>query len=594
MSQKRARQQRKIEQIKQRLRDGDYEFTDRDQLDKVIKKAQNWGTLTQGLNADQQFGSFEEWVAWARESEANLTAAAEQALMIETMLHKEQSELIGKLNDAEREIDDLDEKIESIYIRGIRSQMGGSLAEGTVDFPWWRYDEEREVFEFATEKALDLDSFRAKYTREGDFIDPVVIDKISNEYNTYRVSGGLAATLHLRTNPVGAPPVNFNVLTAEPPSWEMSVSYGPVYRALQEIGQGVKDPAGPAPAVNTSALIALNSAHPVIVKPDWVEAQPPLSHSFAETMRYGLEVRLPFEQIYFDFTGPAWRTPRFPIESWLEKIDWATNSRGTEFADVNLLGAVCWQDDDPIGGQLAIAPILSIGPKEYDAKHRWIPAAVPGVVSFYPTDRSENMGPFIDRSELDKEGAKDFLAPIFVNAGVMSQIVDEPPDTNLPVTVSVALPTWEMAEDDTDCTNLALIAAMATDWVLRVLFLLDSSNVTVEDAPISRQMRRAAERKNRQLKISKIVRVDTPHRVIRSSDSNGNGQHRDYSHRFERAGSMAHYNPDTRLYQQSAPAYIKPCPRCGTCRRVWRPPTIVGPENKPFIPKARMAREKQE
>lgn len=70
-----------------------------------------------------------------------------------------------------------------------------------------------------------------------------------------------------------------------------------------------------------------------------------------------------------------------------------------------------------------------------------------------------------------------------------------------------------------------------------------------------------------------------------------------YSHRFERRGHFKHHlrlkpdGEDNRLFARWSelhPERVIPHPKTGEpCIRLWTPPTIVGPEHLPFIPKRR-------
>jgi hypothetical protein len=122
----------------------------------------------------------------------------------------------------------------------------------------------------------------------------------------------------------------------------------------------------------------------------------------------------------------------------------------------------------------------------------------------------------------------------------------------------------------------------AVRYAATALYFLESANVELVDTPVSRQERRAAERKGGRVTLT--VHVRTPKRRLRSDPS---GHHIDYSHRFEVRGHYKHFPVGTKL-ADSAPTKLVTHPTLGQCRRIWCPPFVKGPEDKPLIPKVRI------
>jgi len=127
------------------------------------------------------------------------------------------------------------------------------------------------------------------------------------------------------------------------------------------------------------------------------------------------------------------------------------------------------------------------------------------------------------------------------------------------------------------------IALDVAEMAYSVLFLLDSANVELVEGSPNRQERRAVERRGGRVALT--VRVSSPKR--RPRDDHDQRKHIDYSHRFEVRGHYKHFPRGTRLADHD-PSNIKPCPRCNECRRIWCPPFVKGPEDKPLIPKVRV------
>jgi hypothetical protein len=137
----------------------------------------------------------------------------------------------------------------------------------------------------------------------------------------------------------------------------------------------------------------------------------------------------------------------------------------------------------------------------------------------------------------------------------------------------------------------AIMVLARTVVVIDSLYFLDSHNVAVEEAVVSRQVRRAAARSGGEVRIANVVRV-APTKVTRNPNKPRGGT-ANYSHRFERRGYTRHVTRGSHAKADlMRPCYRRDqegnltCPK--GCRREWTPPTIVGSEDLPFVPKARI------
>ena len=136
----------------------------------------------------------------------------------------------------------------------------------------------------------------------------------------------------------------------------------------------------------------------------------------------------------------------------------------------------------------------------------------------------------------------------------------------------------------------AMIVLIQTRATIEALYFLDSHNVTVEEADVGRQGRRRAKRSG--AKIAKTVRIAPT--SIRRERKPGKGGTANYSHRFERRGYTRHVTKGSHAkadlmrpcYRRDGKTGELTCPN--GCRREWTPPTIVGPDHLPFVPKSRM------
>ena len=128
--------------------------------------------------------------------------------------------------------------------------------------------------------------------------------------------------------------------------------------------------------------------------------------------------------------------------------------------------------------------------------------------------------------------------------------------------------------------------------VIDSLYFLDAHNVNIDqEAYVSRQVRRQVERSDGKIQIARTVRVAPTN--IKRNPSKDKGGSANYSHRFERRGYTRHVTKGSHAKVD----LIKPCYRrdkqgvltCPDgCRREWCPPTIVGSDDLPFVPKARI------
>jgi hypothetical protein len=126
---------------------------------------------------------------------------------------------------------------------------------------------------------------------------------------------------------------------------------------------------------------------------------------------------------------------------------------------------------------------------------------------------------------------------------------------------------------------------------LAVIAMLQSANVYLDEVELSRNERKRAARKNQQVPLT--VKVMQRSRRQRKSDESA---HVDYSHRFEVAGNYAHHFAQTaegtpnKLFEKWKRDKPEKVMMIGgrECIRIWRPPYVKGPEDKPLVVKARV------
>lgn len=127
---------------------------------------------------------------------------------------------------------------------------------------------------------------------------------------------------------------------------------------------------------------------------------------------------------------------------------------------------------------------------------------------------------------------------------------------------------------------------VAAGYAFAALCLWESPCAVVEPVPVSRQVRRAAEREGSEIALCVMVR-----RKYRKRTPGSTTNARDYSHRFDRAGHWKHHPAGTRI-ADNRPELIRDWVDAEgrahpQSRRIWCPPTVIGDEALPYVPKER-------
>jgi hypothetical protein len=124
--------------------------------------------------------------------------------------------------------------------------------------------------------------------------------------------------------------------------------------------------------------------------------------------------------------------------------------------------------------------------------------------------------------------------------------------------------------------------------VLAVLFWLESANILVEELAITPQREKKLAKMERRGKsrpaIPHVVRVKPPKTRRKSTPT---GDTRNYAYRFEVAGHYMHFPQDTQMGRAAGDKLVYDEAH-GWHRRIWCPPHVKGPENKPLVVKTRM------
>jgi DNA-binding MarR family transcriptional regulator len=293
--------------------------------------------------------------------------------------------------------------------------------------------------------------------------------------------------------------------------------------------------------------------------PDW--------DSVEEAWGYAQDAELPFPVTYFDFTTPGGYRPKVVLQT----------GDGPE-QTLTLRAALCRKE----GGFLRIAPFAWFAEAEHvpDELRRRTDYDVPGTVHFGLAPRLGDAEELEDVTHLRLTSEEGLSAP--------SQMIL--------TRALLGRPGWIDLYSDLTAGNdgevggelhntslmraEAMIAATAACRVLSVIYALDSTvNIELADAEPGRPERRAVERALRRGEdalISKTVRI---HPTRQTETRHETGARREYSHAHWRRGHFAHYPLGTRMADRLAERDITKLvdhPLKGLCRKVYRPPTIVG------------------
>ncbi len=405
------------------------------------------------------------------------------------------------------------------------------------------------------------------------------------------------------------------------PSWEGSPGFHPVAIALNTIlklpplartASGT-EVIGTGDVIAFQALEAMMAARPVYIGAEQLRALPDWSEGGARDatatgLRYAAQLRLPFDPLFLDFTDPD------------GSPCWVGTSE--EYA---LYGALLFTGESHIPGALVqhnSLALIPFGAANRDGAEVRRPWAVPEhtltpmqapIGALIVGEDPVRPGGEVALGFFGARGIDEWMRALMgvLPAGLAS--IGEPP-LSIQTRARVYVGTGGISRllgafADHKHTSLGLkeIAARYPDdaealigegllvqelalSALRALFLLDSSNVEIVAAPVSRQVRRAVERSQGHRQIAMSVQVRA--RQHASKPRKAGERKREFSHSFERRGVYRHVTRGP----HAKPEHMKPCPRDdaahrasgGLCRREWVPGHVVSAgEGKPFVPKTR-------
>jgi len=345
--------------------------------------------------------------------------------------------------------------------------------------------------------------------------------------------------------------------------WEGSRAFAPVARLAQAIRSTPRDRlTAEEEIIGWSLSTAMSHAKVVVCPPDQMDAiSEDVFSDLGQAFEYAMAARLPFEVTLFDFTDVSGDA----VDMRLHYVEGGGRDLGLE-----LRAVVATEMSDE--RRTAFLPIIGM---------RGQPPEELGV-AFVDWDPGSERHPEPSRwrEPLPMPDGRELEVTVMSVSAAMEALGETP--RSVPGALMGCLRREQLRSGAPLQAMLATSTAVAVRTAMKLLFLLDSVNIELAPTEVSRQVRRQAERSGAE--IAWTVRVRPPQR---RASKEGAPTAREFSHRFEVRGNFAHYGPETWLYAHSNPEDIRPCPRCGTCRRVWRAPHIKGPGDRPLAVKIR-------
>lgn len=349
-------------------------------------------------------------------------------------------------------------------------------------------------------------------------------------------------------------------------------------------------------------LRAMQQAHPITVDPNQINVLPDWE-SIEEAVDYATHVRLPFKCIFLDCELPT-RATRF--------------SESLLFGDrIQLLGGLAAIEDET----LILVPFVRVTNKHGDdtfkihQDYSGEPDSIIdvtyfswGAVSF--NLRNDPSAPrkddIFDNSEMLRETDTETLGLPFncwdMDLGWLSAQIAANNQTEYdefkfqdiayqgdpsPCRLHYIPPAGVKAE--ARIAGMSSVLLKGASEMLKVLYFLDTPNVELGEAHLSRQVRRQAERSGATIAKTVFVKHNSKRYQPKNDDST---EHIEFSHQFEVRGHWKYYPEGTRT-ADARPDLLRYVPGRGMCRKIWCPPFIKGDPDKPLVIKTRRVREEQ-
>lgn len=381
------------------------------------------------------------------------------------------------------------------------------------------------------------------------------------------------------------------------PKWVGSHSFEPVYERAAELAQmdpirtGQKD-MNTRQGMSIAEATLLSDAHVLRVDPEQVEVLPQWENPM-EAFDYVEEMQLPFDPLYLDFTGPS------GLGALIDDNPHGVFASGEP---CRMVGALVWRQQQNNEGVLVVAPYC------------WPVSAPERMTNTSPFDSSGWFCfgvPPVDTRSGDRIAAGTLALHVGISgltadaATVWADACVFGSDENykevgfngyaiLPYSLPNVRESAKQDVPDGDTEEIGTLVATTLQgwgeliWVgaakaLAALSITEAVEVEIVDAPVETRVRKRAEKRRWPIAKQVVIRSKSK----RYATTNSTGEKANYSHRFWRRATVAHYPLGT-MMADARPDLVTPCARppesnCGFCRKVKRPATIVGPEHLPLV-----------
>lgn len=341
--------------------------------------------------------------------------------------------------------------------------------------------------------------------------------------------------------------------------------------------------------VSLMAVQQLRHATPIVADPETMAGLPSFE-DLEEAFAYGAMMALPFPTCFVDLCGVDGQGTIVELEALAGQL-----------AEFELLGALVSRSHD---GGVAIMPFARNRQSDGLAMPEVFGRVVFGVDSPAPLGMEPLDVPVPAWDDPLRVGVLSPGSALMLGAGGPQRpgpFGDEMLDRMAKALTGVVRGRVELAgtvdmkaltgDEDADVDEhpglmARCLVALACE-VLGIFYFLDVPGTELTAVPMARAERRRAERENRP--VAQTVRLVPRARAAADLQPGAapDAKKRQLTVRFVVRGTIAHYRRGTRM-ADADPDLIRPCPRCGECRRVLRPPFWKGPEGAPVKLKTRV------
>jgi len=329
-------------------------------------------------------------------------------------------------------------------------------------------------------------------------------------------------------------------------------------------------------------LAGMNDAHVVEIGADQLGVLPDMDEK--ESVEYALNARLPFDPLFIGYSELDRLGEQVIAEADKRQAELAKTSPAMAMAD-ELINPGPFGDGFTAGALLTQQNPLDYLPKIKQI--RWELGKSERIEEDVQPNVAMSIIPFFN---ITTDFARTDLG---YHSMIDGRILHAPGAYCLDADTgewAYLLPNVTLDDDDVDADQqVENMIRKGVKIACEAAYFLESYNVELVEQEVTRQVRRNAERHDK--KISMVVHVRLPKQ--RKKPVARNGEEREFSHRFEVRGHYKHFPQGTRMADSIPEEKLTHVPGRGLCRKVWCPPFVKGPTDKPLIPKIRIVHDEE-